>query len=209
MTLQMKTANYHELIAEIISLFIFILLLIGINYYQPLRNLDYQIDHQLQGIRSCQLTILMVFITDLGTWGVAIVALIGGIILIILKKWHQLIVWITTFLGNVVLSESIKLLVARTRPPLPHLVNVLSLSFPSGHAMNSLVGYGITAYYLSNHSRLQAYKPLIIILWIFLFISIGFSRLYLGVHYLSDVIAGYAIGAVWLITCIRWKRSVI
>ena len=151
----------------------------------------------------------MIFVTDLGTWGTAVVVLIACVGLAIQKKWHSLTVWIGAYFGAIALGQTIKLLVARPRPSLPHLVHVMNFSFPSGHALVSMVVYGLAAYYLSmwSHAR-GAYKSVFIILWILLFMSIGFSRLYLEVHFFSDVIAGYAAGGAWLIACIKWARNV-
>ncbi|MEH1873486.1 phosphatase PAP2 family protein [Nostoc sp.] len=103
--------------------------------------------------------------------------------------------------GAILLNCLMKLLFGRARPALwKHIIKVGQHSFPSGHAMVSIVIYGFTGYILAKQfpkSRFWIYG-----LTIVLIAAIGFSRLYLGVHWLSDVTAGYGAGLVWLIACI-------
>ena len=75
-------------------------------------------------------------------------------------------------------------------------------SFPSGHAMNSTAFYGMIAYLIIITYRDWKVKTLAIIAWLGLSILIGFSRIYLGVHYFTDVAAGWAAGVLWLTICI-------
>ncbi|QSJ16005.1 phosphatase PAP2 family protein [Nostoc sp. UHCC 0702] len=99
------------------------------------------------------------------------------------------------------LNYLLKLLFGRARPALwDRLVNVGFHSFPSGHAMVSMVIYGFIGYILAK--EFPQWEKQISALTIVLILAIGFSRLYLGVHWPTDVLAGYAIGLVWLIVCI-------
>lgn len=112
-------------------------------------------------------------------------------------------------IGAVGLNILLKQLFARARPQLwEHAVNVRFYSFPSGHAMVSMVMYGVFGYFLA--ARFPKQKWLIYSLTIVLIAVIGFSRLYLGVHWPTDIIAGYTAGLVWLIACISsleiWKE---
>jgi undecaprenyl-diphosphatase len=81
-------------------------------------------------------------------------------------------------------------------------------SFPSGHAMGSLIGYGLLAYVLLPSVRRHGARLVVIVSTTVLIGSIGFSRLYLGVHYFSDVIGGYAAGTVWLGACVSGLETV-
>jgi membrane-associated phospholipid phosphatase len=112
--------------------------------------------------------------------------------------------WVAAFGGAALLARVLKVAVRRSRPPYASvLLHGFSYSFPSGHATDSLIGYGMLAYFLlvcwGKHSFTQA---AIISGSALLVLAIGFSRLYLGVHYFSDVIGGYAAGMVWLSICI-------
>jgi undecaprenyl-diphosphatase len=108
--------------------------------------------------------------------------------------------------GSVVLDTSLKLLFHRVRPepffgPLPH-----SYSFPSGHALSSFCFYGILAGLLDTRIRSLAVRISIWIVAALLVLAIGVSRIYLGVHYPTDVIAGYVAAAVWVSTLIYADR---
>lgn len=104
----------------------------------------------------------------------------------------------TAVLGTGVTTYILKYLVDRARPDgfIQSAVEASS-SFPSWHAAGSLALYGFAAYLLSR--RFPAQAPLIIGGATLLIIVIGASRLYLGVHYPSDIVAGYAVGGVWLL----------
>lgn len=107
--------------------------------------------------------------------------------------------------GAIALNVWLKYVFARTRPNLwEHIVDVGRYSFPSGHAMVSLVIYGLIGYILAT--RFPQQQKSIFIFTLLLIFAIGFSRLYLGVHWPTDVLGGYAAGLVWLITCILSLR---
>lgn len=104
--------------------------------------------------------------------------------------------------GAILLNCLLKLLFGRARPALwDRLIHVGLHSFPSGHAMVSIVIYGFIGYILAK--QFPQWQGQIFALTFVLIVAIGFSRLYLGVHWPTDVIAGYAAGLVWLIACIE------
>ncbi len=143
-------------------------------------------------------------ITVVGSFYVLAPATIGvGILLLVLHRRISLIGWTMAAFGGVILNEGLKLIFERPRPkPLllfPH--RLISWSFPSGHAMDSLIIYGMLTYLLFPLTKGRWRKPLVLTS-IGVVLSIGFSRLYLGVHYFSDIIAGYAAGLFWLNLCI-------
>lgn len=105
------------------------------------------------------------------------------------------------------LNSVLKQIFQRGRPEyatefIPHS----SWSFPSGHAMNSLVAYGIMVYVLLQHTHDSMRRRLIIAGTAILLFLIALSRVYLGVHYLSDVIAGWLAGGAWLVCCLGAYR---
>lgn len=81
-----------------------------------------------------------------------------------------------------------------------------SWSFPSGHAMDSIVGYGMLLFLLLHAGRAQSWRRLLLAGVIVLVFLIGVSRVYLGVHYLTDVVAGWLAGGAWLFVCITAYR---
>jgi len=102
-----------------------------------------------------------------------------------------------------VLNFLLKAVFARPRPTFSDpLATALYYSFPSGHAMMSLIAYGLLGYFLFNALPERWQRVVVSAGLIVLILLIGFSRIYLGVHYLSDVLAGFAVGGLWLSFCI-------
>jgi membrane-associated phospholipid phosphatase len=144
------------------------------------------------------------FITMFGSVYVLTPTTIGVVVvLLVLCRRISLVGWIVAALGGVIMNEGLKLIFERPRPiPLPLFPHALtSWSFPSGHAMDSLVIYGMLTYLLIPLTKDRQRKGLVLAS-MGIVLSIGFSRLYLGVHYFSDIIAGYAAGIFWLDLCI-------
>jgi undecaprenyl-diphosphatase len=117
----------------------------------------------------------------------------------------MLVGWLAAFAGAGLLDSMLKLAIRRPRPAGAQAflhISILgyshSYSFPSGHALGSLVGYGMLAYLLVSHYESRRARTAIVVLASVCVLAIGVSRLYLGVHYFSDVVGGYAAGVVWL-----------
>ena len=120
------------------------------------------------------------------------------------RAWILFAGWIAALVGAGVLDKFLKQAVQRPRPPYAIAVlHINSFSFPSGHAMASLIAYGMTAYVATILcAQRRSLRIAIAFGATVLILFIGVSRLYLGVHYFSDVIAGYAAGTVWLSVCV-------
>ena len=118
--------------------------------------------------------------------------------------WIFLSSWIAALIGAGILDWTLKGAVQRPRPA--YAVAILhghSFSFPSGHALALLLAYGMTAYFvIVLWVKDSSSRTIVICAATILIFAIGVSRLYLGVHYFTDVVAGYAVGAVWLSACI-------
>jgi undecaprenyl-diphosphatase len=139
-----------------------------------------------------------------------------GLVLAMQRQWVPLVGWVAALAGGAVLTQVLKLAIQRPRPPGASVfLTDFSWSFPSGHAMGSLIGYGMLAYLLvALWVEKRGWRISIVVTAAALIAAIGLSRLYLGVHYFSDVIGGYAAGVLWLAACIsavevarRWKAS--
>lgn len=105
-------------------------------------------------------------------------------------------------LGGWLLSTLLKIGVARPRPDIvPHLVDVHDLSFPSGHAMLSAVTYLTLGLLLSQVQSNRATRLYVIAVALALTLMVGLSRIYLGVHYPTDVFGGWCAGATWATIC--------
>jgi undecaprenyl-diphosphatase len=104
--------------------------------------------------------------------------------------------------GGALLSSLIKMAFDRPRPDLvPHAVAVASASFPSGHAMLSAVAYLTIGGLLMRVQTRLATKVYVLTTAVLLTVLIGISRIYLGVHWPTDVLAGWCIGAAWALLC--------
>ena len=130
-------------------------------------------------------------------------AAVVGFLLVDGKRAAAILVFVSVG-GGALLSTILKLVVARPRPDIvPHLVEVSSASFPSGHAMLSAVVYLSLGALLSRVEGPPRLKIYILSVAIALTLSIGLSRVYLGVHWPTDVLAGWCAGAAWAVLCWR------
>ena len=118
-------------------------------------------------------------------------------------RWRRALLWLAIAMtGSLVLDLALKYIYHRTRPTAYFGMAPHSYSFPSGHALCSFCFYGVLAGLLS--ARIKS-LPLRMVIWCLaaaLVIAIGVSRIYLGVHYPSDVVAGYLAATVWVGTVI-------
>jgi undecaprenyl-diphosphatase len=105
-------------------------------------------------------------------------------------------------ISSLALMFGLKHLFDRNRPLVPLLEEARGLSFPSGHALMSVTFYGLLIYIVFKGFKNKAFKWTIISLLLLLILTIGFSRIYLRVHYASDVVAGFCVGLLWLVICV-------
>lgn len=150
-------------------------------------------------LMSDGITSVLKVITELG--GVAFIVLAGVLIFMFCKK----IRWFVTFdlVGVTVINQAIKHIVRRPRPNVLRLVEEDGYSFPSGHSMVSMAFYGIIIYLVYKNVTNKYLKWTLITLLSLLILSIGFSRIYVGVHYFTDVVGGFLLGLAYLIIYIN------
>jgi undecaprenyl-diphosphatase len=160
--------------------------------------LDFTVQRLVEGIVNPTMTIFMTDITFLGSdtfkWGLA-----GLVIIILLLKkqwWTMLSLLITIRVGEVILSF-LKEFFHRARP-MPQIVSAKGYSFPSGHSFCSMLVYGFMIYLTWKFIRNNWLRSLIFILCTLLILLIGFSRIYLNVHWLTDVLGGFSAAFSWL-----------
>ena len=170
---------------------------------------DTQILQAIRRLHTPLLDQIMVGITFLGQPSVLVVLSLSlGIWLLFQRRRSEATTLAIAAIGAAGLNYWLKELFARDRPALwDRVVDVRYYSFPSGHAMVSVVMYGLIGYLLAK--TFPRWRGLIFILTVLLVVAIGFSRLYLGVHWPTDIAAGYAAGLVWLIACIYsldWRK---
>lgn len=144
---------------------------------------------------------LMLWATFLGDTKFVLIPVVGLFIyntFIHPHKWDAIKVLVIS-IGCTAINTALKYLFGRERPLHDHMVEVSNLSFPSGHAMFSMAFYGAVIYFVTKGNQKPIIKIGMTAFLVVLILSIGISRVYLGVHYTSDVVAGFAAGYIWLV----------
>lgn len=151
--------------------------------------------------RQSGVTTLLKTITFFG--GSAGIALVVGVVTALLLAFKQranAAYLVSIAVGGMLLNTGLKLLFARTRPDLAAAATIASwYSFPSGHAMESFIVYGALAFITLRQPWPWKVDSAVLALGVTMVILIGLSRVYLGVHWLSDIAGGWSAGAVWLV----------
>jgi membrane-associated phospholipid phosphatase len=145
-------------------------------------------------------TRIMQFITIFATGEFLVPANITLALFFLLKKhrWYSLTVPVVS-LGSFLVMSLAKLLFSRARPDDPVFRAALGFSFPSGHAMSAMTFYGLLIYLVWKNVDNIILKWILTFLLVVFIHLIGFSRIYLRVHYASDVMAGFSLGLIWLV----------
>jgi len=133
----------------------------------------------------------------LGSWGLTALGFILGLYFIIKRYWQELAMLAIGMAGESLLFYSISNFFDRARPPTQIWVILHIPGFPSGHAMASVVFFGFLAYLLAPKIQSALGKGLVIAVALFIILFIGFTRVFTAAHYLTDVLAGYALGLAW------------
>lgn len=171
----------------------------------------------VDSLKTPTLDSIFSFITDLGS--VSFITLSSIVLAIFLyfnykkRKW-RIFYFSIAMIGISLLTKALKLLFERERPNILEQYDGTGFSFPSGHSTGPMVFYGFIIYLLIRSRGLKPFvKWTIAAPLALLILLIGFSRIYLGVHYASDVIAGHLLGLIWLTSCVLileytlWKRN--
>jgi len=166
-------------------------------------RLDIALDNELHATTTPQMVQVFRLISYFGSEIVFILSVILALYYLYKCRWLHLGVWVSAIAGGEILNLLLKAIFNRPRPSyaLP-FAQEINTSFPSGHAMLSVILYGLLAYFLVLTLKNAHLHIIVVFVAVLLSVLIGISRLYLGVHYLSDVIAGYLAGGIWLATCI-------
>jgi len=170
----------------------------------PLVQSDLRVINLVQIFRTPQFTSVMLFFTYLGNWPVVFAGtFLLCLIFFLRKRWRYLFATLLSVGGGEVFVWILKNLIKRPRPPLLNaLVHEPSYSFPSGHGFVAITFYGLAAYFLIRAAKNRPLKILYGFFGLAIVLMIGFSRIYLGVHWPSDVLASYASGAAWLVALV-------
>jgi undecaprenyl-diphosphatase len=155
---------------------------------------------------SPPLTRAMHVISSLGS-GILMAVLVIALVIFIRTRWRSAAIWLlVTMAGGLVLEWTLKYSFQRTRPTPFFSAVPPSYSFPSGHALMSFCMYGVLAGLLTARMRSTGLRVLVWLATAVLVAAIGLSRIYLGVHYPSDVLAGYLAAGVWVSALVAADR---
>jgi undecaprenyl-diphosphatase len=160
--------------------------------------------------RTPALEPVMLEITFLGT-GTVVLALVAvsGMFLWLSNHKYSAILLLVSTIGGILLNNLLKIGFGRPRPQVIDWgMHAVSWSFPSGHAMSAAVVYGTVAYLAARLQRRHLHRVITLTAAFILILLIAASRLYLGVHYPSDVLAGIIIGLAWAAFCMAMLEAI-
>lgn len=175
----------------------------------PLANLDLAIAAFLHAQSDPALVLLMLLVTHAhGLIAVSVYTLVLAAWLTLRGAWDWLLAVLLAVPVGMLINMLLKQLFQRARPVLEEpLLTLTTYSFPSGHTSSATLFYGILTLYVFSRSRDRRVHTVCVALWIALVVLVGFSRMYLGVHYLTDVVAAVTWSLAWLALCALASRA--
>jgi len=196
--------NLSAWIFLLLLLFIAALFLFGIITHEVLGEKEETVDKQIFSFLSShfitpQLTGVMKVITNFAS-AILLPIAFGAIVLfyLIRKNWSRTLEIAVVGIGGFLINYFMNLFFHRPRPADPLISPLKNFSYPSGHATSGFIFYGLLVYLVWKTSIPKPYKWLTASILILFSLLIGFSRIYLRVHYASDVVARFCIGFAWL-----------
>lgn len=165
---------------------------------------DNRVTDYITSFRTPALNNFFQFVTDLGDFYAYLIATTIAAIFFFIKLKNKK--FILQLLGVVILSAlanmALKEAFDRARPTIEHMVVVKTLSYPSGHAMSAMAFYGFLIYLVFQIKMSKWLRIFLTALFSALIFFIGLSRIYLGVHFPSDVVGGFMAGLIWIAFCV-------
>lgn len=166
---------------------------------------DYLYNYIKDNIINDRLTSVVKVITNLSS--VIFIIVIAIILIIFIRNKKIKLLLASNLIGITIINNLLKVIIARDRPNINRLVSESGYSFPSGHSITSMVFYGYLIYLIYRYVDNKKIKISLITFLSLLIPMIGFSRIYLGVHYTSDVIGGFLLGIAYLIIFISSTKK--
>ncbi|OPG94463.1 phospholipid phosphatase [Chryseobacterium mucoviscidosis] len=191
------------LLSAALSLAVFSIIALSISDNQ-IHRFDDSLITWIQGMESQGMTRWMELFTWIGSGiPVVIITILSMVVLyVFLKHRRELLFLGCVIAGSAILNTLLKLMFHRARPTIHRIIEVSGYSFPSGHSMAAFSLYGGLAFLIWKHIPTAVGRVLMIIVSAMFILMIGMSRIYLGVHYPSDVVGGYFMSGCWLAVCI-------
>ncbi|KXG45047.1 phospholipid phosphatase [Tepidibacillus decaturensis] len=153
----------------------------------------------VQSLENSYLTEVMKFFTWIGSTKIviAIIIITSIILYVLLKHRIELVFFVIVMIGSTALNNLLKVIFHRERPTIHRIIEETGYSFPSGHSMAAFTLYAMISFLLWKHLRSRFGRGLMILFATVMILLIGISRIYLGVHFPSDVLGGYLASGVW------------
>lgn len=186
----------------LIILTILLILLLFSIFTKQIDGVDNYIYQLLNNLRCPFFDVFFLFFTTL--LNVFVVCGICLLFMVLIKENRFLIP--LNLMGIVILCHVLKYIFQRPRPEI-NLLNESGFSLPSAHACVSFAFFGFLTYLLWKKQKKKAYKNIIMIIGSMIILLIGISRIYFGVHYFSDVMAGFIVGAIYLILYVLFLKK--
>lgn len=187
----------NKKILAITILILLVLIIYGLIVIQKIQNFDNAVYNIISKFISEPVTVIAKVITTMGSAYVIIPATIISAILFWKKEYGKLI--LINLCVLILINQGIKFIIKRPRPEVIRLIAEKGYSFPSGHSMISMAFYGFMIYIIYTNVKNNYLKWGLITSLTIIILLIGLSRIYLGVHYASDVLAGFLISIAYLI----------
>ena len=203
----------EELPYYLLIFFALVVFVLGLNFFveltdsltgRSLKDYDRTITDFVISFRTPELTKIFQAITDAGDlYGYIIATTIAALFFFWkFRNWKIILELISVTILAALSNIALKRVINRARPDIEHLVVVESLSYPSGHSMSAMAFYGFLIYLSFQIKMAKWLRVFFCLLCLFLILGIGISRIYLGVHFPSDVLGGYTAGLIWIAFCV-------
>ncbi|WP_445671239.1 phosphatase PAP2 family protein [Paenibacillus sp. FSL K6-2862] len=210
MNQQGKKAFSIPLLLAALSLTVFALIALSISDNQ-IHRFDDNLIGWIQGMEAPGMTKWMQVFTWIGSGLPVIIITIISMVVLYLFLGHrrELLFLAAVIAGSALLNTLLKLAFQRARPTIHRIIEASGYSFPSGHSMAAFSLYGGLAFLIWKHIPTAIGRVLMIIVSAAFILTIGMSRIYLGVHYPSDVAGGYFLSGSWLAICIWFYQRYV
>ncbi|WP_442845862.1 phosphatase PAP2 family protein [Leeuwenhoekiella sp. H156] len=209
-----KFHQYNPGLPYLITILVaLVIVVLGINLFIELTDTlesdtlnawDSRVTEFVLSYRNPALTNYFIIVTDIGDlYGYLSILVIATILsYFVFKQWKYVLQIVLVLALASISNVILKRFIDRARPGIEHLVTVETLSYPSGHAMSAMAFYGFLIYLVTRFRMNTFLKALCITALVLFILSIGISRIYLGVHFPSDIAGGFIAGFIWVIFCI-------